>query len=291
MTVVLSGSGNSVTETVVGLGGEKPADIADKCRAIFDYEAAEKEPVRCDLCGNDNPIRTKMRDRYGFSVVLAECEDCGLLFLSPRMRWDGYERFYEGAYRNLVSVFHGREINADTIRGEQYTYGLRLSKVLKRVKPLPDRTPSPADRLTLLDIGGSTGMVAAALGREWYRASILDPSPVELKVAGRWGFEAMLGTVEAYDAGNRRWDLITMCQTADHLLNPLRALEKVRKWLAPDGIFWVDIVDFDVTREVKIDHPFNFTDKTARAMLAKAGFEIVHSERAPDGVHVGYVCK
>jgi hypothetical protein len=66
-------------------------------------------------------------------------------------------------------------------------------------------------------------------------------------------------------------------------------LAKIHDRLKPDGVFFVDIVDYAVTKELKIDHPYNLTEPTMERYLAQGGFTVMAKERAPDGKHVRYL--
>jgi hypothetical protein len=255
-------------------------------RAIFDYEAQPKEwvPV-CNLCGAEPDIDDQPEcDRYGYSVHVDICPFCGLTFFTQRMTREAYAEFYaSGAYRRLVSAFHGREINAETIQPEQREYAQYVYGILD---PWTETWGGSA----LLDIGGSTGIVAHHLATHiGCDAAVLDPAPAELERAD--GLLRFPGTIEDFDPQGRTWDLVTLCQTADHLLDLMGSLRKIRGLLSEEGLFWSDIVDFDKTQEVKIDHPFNLTERTYRAFLERAGFSLLQINYAPDGVHIGFLCK
>jgi SAM-dependent methyltransferase len=252
-------------------------------RAIFDYEAQPKQEVRCNLCNSTwaEPVGNG-QDRYGYTVGALECCRCGLVFLSPRMTKEAYARFYaDGTYRKLVSAFHGREINAQTIQPEQLVYAMELADFIG---------PFIGQAETLLDIGGSTGVVAGYLAQKFALVgTVLDPAPQELEQAH--GLLKIESTVEDWEPNGRTWDVITLCQTVDHLLDPMGTLKKLRGALAPGGLFYVDIVDYDKTRTIKIDHPYNLTRPTMAKYLAKAGFAgpYVPYDDAPDGVHCRFV--
>jgi SAM-dependent methyltransferase len=272
--------------------------------AIFDASAHLLQcQTACNLCGKaDIETRPMTRDRYGFAVRVVTCE-CGLVYLNPRMTKEAYKDFYQGPYRALVSAFHGREINAQTLKPEQREYARRLGDLLQ---PYLDKFMAQS----LLDIGGSTGTVAATLGSRFkISGTVLDPSENELNEASKAGLTTILGTMEDLDTkgickpGDEAcllphvhmvpgpFDLILLCQTVDHLLDIAGTLEKIHDCLAVDGLFFVDIVDFGVTKEIKIDHPFNLTPKTMKAYLDKAGFAVLKEHRADDGKHVGFVCE
>ena len=59
------------------------------------------------------------------------CRRCGLGFLSPRLTAAEYGAFYEDVYRPLVSAFHGRRIDAETVQDDQRGYAAELVELLR----------------------------------------------------------------------------------------------------------------------------------------------------------------
>lgn len=261
------------------LGWEPPADA---------LEAVE----RCNLCGSQGFVAITHRDRYGFPLSSAACTSCGLVFLDPRPSAAAYDAFYRETYRPLVSAFHGRLIDAATIEAEQTEYAAELGRLLE---------PFLAGRSggSLLDVGGSTGVVAEAIcGPYDLVGTVLDPAPAELERAAGRGLSTVAGTVEAF-APVDAYDIVLLCQTLDHLLDASGTLAKLRSTLAEDGILFVDVVDFrasylrgwSVEGATKVDHAYAFTEDTIEAALARAGLIVVRKSYASDGLHVGYVCR
>src|SRR6187397_1297873 len=141
----------------------------------YDYAARETEPVAaCNLCGSTDLVELSHRDGYPASLWM--CRRCGLGFLSPRLTAAGYGEFYEDVYRPLVSAFHGRRIDAETVQVDQRAYADELVELLRAHLREPPRT--------VMDVGGSTGLVAGAI-RDAFGAkpTVLDPAPDELEVA------------------------------------------------------------------------------------------------------------
>jgi len=268
---------------------------AERIAALgFDYAAESKARVeRCNLCGESVFVGLTHRDRYGYPAATSGCSRCGLVFLDPVMTRDAYAAFYTRTYRPLVSAFHGRLIDARTIQQEQREYAVERGDLL---------APYVAGRgyRTLLDIGGSTGIVADAFARRFdLRATVIDPAPLETVQAQALGLETIEGLVEDVDLGTRRFDAIVLCQTVDHLLDTAGTLNRVRQLLTPGGLLFVDIVDFraaylrnwSIEDAVKIDHPYYLTETTMVAYLIRAGFEIVRSDYAADHLHISYVAR
>jgi SAM-dependent methyltransferase len=267
----------------------------ERIRALdYDYAAQPAREVdACNLCGSAVFTVVTHRDRYGFPATACGCRRCGLVFLNPVMTPPAYSRFYVDVYRPLVSAYHGRLIDARTIQAEQRDYARERGDLLARY--LQGR-----DFRTLLDIGGSTGVVAHAFCERFgLQGTVIDPSPLEIDEARRLGLDTITGLVEGWDAGGQSFDVVVMAQTVDHLLDVTRTLAAIRGIIRPGGVFFVDIVDFraaylrnrSVEEAIKIDHPYYLTGFTMEAFLSRAGFEIVRADFAADHLHISYVCR
>ena len=280
-----------MTTTSTALAAERRERIET---LAYDYAAQPKRRIEsCNLCGHRELVVLTHRDRYGFNARADGCRRCGLVFLNPVMTAPAYQQFYVDVYRPLVSAFHGRLIDAHTIQAEQRNYAKERAELLEEFF-----TPKRGGRL--LDIGGSTGVVAHAFCTQFdLQGTVVDPSPLEIDEARRLGLETVTGLVEEWDAADRQFDTVVMCQTVDHLLDISRTLTAIRRLLRADGVFFIDIVDFraaylrnwSVEEAVKIDHPHYLTEATMEAYLRRAGFGIVRVDYASDHLHVGYVCR
>jgi 2-polyprenyl-3-methyl-5-hydroxy-6-metoxy-1,4-benzoquinol methylase len=271
--------------------------LADRRKRIarlrYEYAAQPKEAVSaCNLCGATRFVVITHRDRYGFPLQAHACRQCGLVFLNPRLTAETYARFYESTYRPLVSAYHGRLINAHTIQDEQLIYAAERIEFLR-----PFVSP---ELKTLLDIGGSTGVVASRIGAEFgLDATVIDPSPLEVAEARRIGVDTITGLVEQHDFGDRTFDVVILCQTVDHLLDVAGTLAQIRTLITSGGLLFLDIVDFraaylrhwSAEEAIKIDHPYYLTESTMTAYLRRAGFFAMRVDFAADHLHIGYVCR
>ena len=260
----------------------------------FDYASQPKHAIdSCNLCGGASFVVLTHRDRYGYPAQAHGCRRCGLMFLNPAMTAEAYGSFYVDVYRPLVSAYHGRLIDARTIQTEQRDYAAERGDFLA-----PYLGNKRGRRL--LDIGGSTGVVAHTWSRRFgLEATVLDPAPLEAAEAQALGLETVVGLVERHDFGTQRFEAVALCQTIDHLLDVSGTLCRIRELITDDGVLFVDIVDFraaylrnwSVEEAVKIDHPYYFLEFTASTHLERCGFEILAAEYSADHLHVGYVCR
>ncbi len=259
----------------------------------YDYiEQPSQVHDACNLCGATRFVTVSHRDRYGYPARADGCLRCGLVFLNPVMTAEAYAEFYGDVYRPLVSAYHNRLIDAETIQEEQHEYAVERAALL--APHLEGRGAK-----SLLDVGGSTGVVAHHLKQRFdLDATVIDPAPLEIDVARKLGLRTLTGFVEECDPGERQYDLITLCQTIDHLLDVSLSLRKIRSLLCDGGLFYVDIVDFraayrrngSVEEAIKIDHPYSLTEETVQAFLRRSGFEVLAVDYAADHLHIGYVC-
>lgn len=252
--------------------------------AIWDYENAPKEHVGCNLCGGPQGEANQGTDRYGYSVWTHTCPTCGLIYISPRMTAEAYSRFYRGPYRALTNALYRKmgeqEFTDAMMRRSQRIYAIQT------IERLAGYVPATAK--TLLDIGGSTGVVARVFSVALdLKPTVVDPAAHELPA----DFEVFPVQAEHFEPAGRTWDVVTMCQTVDHLLDVASTLAKVRALLADGGLFFVDIVDCSGPYQVKIDHPFYLTPKTMERFLRQAGFRIRDIRRAADVRHVQFYCR
>ncbi len=259
-----------------------------------DYNPCDGEMQRvetCSLCGECVFNEIEHVDRYGFEVSTAVCMSCGFCFLNPRPTNSEYSRFYREHYRPLVSAYHGRLINASTIQSEQKDYAANVVRVAGDV--LQGR-----DKNSLLDIGGSTGVVSRELqGKFGLAPTVLDPAPDELIIATESGMESIPALAEDWDPTGRRFDVVGIFQTLDHMLDPISVMRTARNVMPDTGVLIADIVDVrylihrnrSVSRSVKVDHPSNFSEHTAELMLRQTGFRVRKKAVSPDHVHVLYV--
>jgi len=245
----------------------------------YDYASAPKVVVlACNYCHSQASVTVEHSDRYGYRVPTQVCMRCGLMYLGEQLTAEGYRDFYATGYRPLLAWWSGRT--------DQLMVLEAYAAILAR-----DLRPSiPKGAETHLDIGGGTEYVAKAIG---LRATILDPA------AGPSKYERVRGLLEDYDPRGRTWDVVTMCQTVDHLTDLVGGLRKARSMVAPDGVFWCDIVDVwgaafrnkKFRAVLKIDHPYYLTEDNFEPVLAHCGFDVVRKIYSVDARHVGYVCR
>ena len=215
---------------------------------------------------------------------------CGLGFLSPRPTADAYAASTSDVYRPLVSAYHGRRIDAETVQDEQRVY----AEALRGFVAAHHR---PTDPASVLDVGGSTGIVAAAFAGDAVRLTVLDPAPDELAVAEAAGMEVIEGFAEDLRSGRASAGTScccarrsTTCSTYDATLRAIRGCWRpagTRSSMCSTSP-GCSPARASIEDSYKIDHPYYLTRTTALGFFARTGLEVV-GERMSDDGHWGFV--
>ncbi len=261
-----------------------PADLVrrrQRCRPVVEqlaqYEITRME--ECNICGSPRRAILANQDRYGFPARTALCLHCGLIYVVDRFTPNGYAQFYnDGCYRDLISGFKGKKQTIERIDKAQIAYTQTLLTSLSGLIP-------SGSGARLLDIGGSTGLVANEFRKQFdLQATLLEPSPAEAAAARKLGLNAVVGSLEQFYS-EEPFDVILLCRTVEHLFDLKVALTRIHNLLKPHGVFYCDIAEFmEICRRegppeacCKSDHTFWLTQETARGIFASLGFEIVSS--------------
>jgi 2-polyprenyl-3-methyl-5-hydroxy-6-metoxy-1,4-benzoquinol methylase len=230
----------------------------------FDYSKSSKINIDiCNLCGSNSFELYSHRDRYGLPVRSMKCKVCGLIFITPRMTDDFYDNFYKNWYRKLIAAFLGK--NEDDLARTR-SLDKSSDEIMKFLaKNMPDMQIH-----SMLDIGGSTGIFAekicSTLGCE---GVVVDPNRGELLEASNRGLITSCCQFMDYKT-DRRFDLISMLKTIEHLSDIKKVFLKLKNLLTPEGVFLISIVNHDWLIKMfkdrnictKIDHVYQLTDNT-----------------------------
>jgi SAM-dependent methyltransferase len=275
-----------------------PSDLnrrRKRCReGVQRVNRLEKTVVRnCSFCGCDRYAVLANRDRYGCDVRTAICLECGLIFVVDRPTKEAYATFYEqGIYRSLISAFKGAPQGVKGIQHAQVYYADTL------VRTLDGQLPK-ARGARLLDIGGSTGLVAKRFADHFgYKATVFDPAPDEVAAARALGLEAFVGSIEDFES-DRQYDVLLLCRTVEHLFDFKNALTRIRRLMAPGAYFYCDLSDYlEVCRREgppeatsKVDHCYWLTQESASAIFRELGFEVVSINVTMSPEQVGYLLR
>jgi SAM-dependent methyltransferase len=139
----------------------------------------------------------------------------------------------------------------------------------------------------LLEIGSATGSFLLAAQANGFAVRGLDLSSSFAAIARKRGITVDIGAIEDAELPHAQFDLVCNFGGIACWRDPVRALQRIRRSLKPDGIFVFNHFNADNPfarlwrkRHFEFNHAslVIFTDRTMRSLLNGAGFEIVHSE-------------
>ena len=192
------------------------------------------EHVECNLCGGGRfSLFAEMvghKTKELFRIVC--CDDCRLMFVSPRLTREENEALYDEAYFNgegfdpsvnYVSLDRQQDLRAGENRG-----------ILEKIAAL-----APGREVRVLDVGCGTGSLLAALVAAGYtRVTGVELSPYAAEIARRsTGAEVLTGDILDLPLDVEGFDVINATEVIEHLRDPRAFFARVQALLRPGGVF------------------------------------------------------
>ncbi len=218
--------------------------------------------VGCPLCGEWRAPR-QIRVAFDMIASVAECPGCRVAFQTPRPEAEASLAYMNWRWRGLGERDHYVEDTAN-----------QLGRARVQIGHLQEHVPQ---RGRLLDFGAGAGaFVRAALDAGW------DAYGVEQsESARRRGRETYKVELKA-EAGDDRYDVITLWDVVEHLREPEALLRMLAGHLKPGGLIFIETGNWENWRRVAerdrwglyfYDHQFYFTPPSLGAMLERCGFD------------------
>lgn len=254
--------------------------------------------VNCNLCGLDDwRVRFEATDKnakrpdsedfrctcagYGSHLRIVECQHCGHVYANPRWEADELLNAYE-------------DVKDETYVAERFG----RKRTFARHLHLLERFAGSADGRLLLDVGAYTGVfVETALEYGW-RAIGIEPSHWAASIAQKEGIPVIQGTLDSPELEDRRFDVITMWDVIEHLIDPSAELKKSFHLLEPGGLLAVHTMDIEsLTARLMGErwpwlmdmHIHYFSRRTLTKFLEKSGFKVIWSGAQGRYLSLGYL--
>lgn len=246
----------------------------------FDYVKSQFEHVSCNLCGRDDFFVLAEKTKNELMARTCVCNNCGLIYLSPRMTKESYGDYYRYFYRQDRSEIKHKEESGEE---ENFQSARRFGEALAR------RFSAFIQSGPTVDVGSSTGGVLAGMRDVVPSMQVfgIEPSLAESEYAREKGIETHTGLFEDFstkDIGSI--SQIVCVQSLNHLLDPRRFFEWSYEHLKDGGHLILSVKDFRyqcrrsgrVEAGVQIDHPYMFTPETLKLFVESVGFRVVSFE-------------
>lgn len=200
----------------------------------------EVDPIPCVCCGADAFVPQYRVGRHH----LVRCRRCALIRLARMPTPQALAEIYATEH-----YFHNPDFlegTPETLFGYQDAAAeaeLKVRLYARRLRPvLREAFPSPAGR-TWLDVGSGLGSTVKFARGEGFDAIGIEPNPAALARAREaHGDHFLSGWIEEVRV-DRTFDVISLMDVIEHLLDPAACLAWVRDHLTPAGIALVVTMD------------------------------------------------
>lgn len=107
----------------------------------------------------------------------------------------------------------------------------------RRLKVLNEEISGMPKNISILDVGCGTGRFLKALNKKGYKnITGIDSTQQMLNQARTQNkSKLILGDLDKYDFGNKRFDLILFMDVLEHVTDPIKSLRKYQNLLTPKG--------------------------------------------------------
>lgn len=239
------------------------------------YEESDVINVVCPLCGN-NEYKKIYKERGVLGIV--RCKGCSLIYVSPRLKnpehvyWGDPQKYFNEARL----IFEGK---APHHRDKNYEEDLKL---IFKYKPSGK----------FLDIGTNMGFFLNC-AKKWNVWDLwgVEPSPSLSDMARKY-FQLNIRTSFLEEAGfeDESFDVITMTDVFEHIADPSKMLQEIKRILKSDGILFIKVPNglfnyfkFKMAKLMgrlenynifdSYEHVVHYSHKTIEKSLEKNGFK------------------
>jgi 2-polyprenyl-3-methyl-5-hydroxy-6-metoxy-1,4-benzoquinol methylase len=237
-----------------------------------------KSIVPCPICEATSRKELIVLEQWR----IEKCRQCSIGILDPMPEKQELKRFYNRAYFE-DQYDDGLEPGTEAFqrRISQEDHRLRMFRRIKKSG-------------ALLDLGCGLGYFLYACRRAGYQVQGADLS-VSLAeyVEKRLQIPMIVAELEELDFPTASFDIITMWHFLEHTRNPSLCIQRVGRWLKPDGVMVIDVPNYESTDATKYwadwvgwqvpFHLYHFSPRALEYLLSKHHLKIIrrndyHSE-------------
>ncbi|MBN1898908.1 MAG: class I SAM-dependent methyltransferase, partial [Spirochaetes bacterium] len=231
-----------------------------------------KDVKECFLCGNKKfiPLYTVPDRHYGAKghFHISQCKNCSLVFLNPMPGKEDLNRLYpQDSYYSYQNFLQKKK-----------SWKYRLERFFIRIET-KDPLLEPGK---LLDIGCGSGSFLYDMRKKGWETFGVEISKNACDTGKRSGLNIFCGTLAEARFKKDQFDYIRSNHSFEHMVDPNRTLEEMRRILKPGGKVLIGVphiksMNATVFKEYWYYlgapfHPFNYSVITLQKMLEKHGF-------------------
>lgn len=225
--------------------------------------------IPCYLCGNTKCTKIHDNIRYDLPSRPFSCDKCGFVFLHPRMTPEDEKEFYEKTYRSTYNKQEAEKL-WETSLPEAKDRVLRFMHLYTKDSKI-------------LEIGCASGYFLFAIREHVKSVTGVELTTVFAHYARGRGLDVKGSLDEVPDNSQ---DLIFMFHVLEHIEDPIRFLEQVKRKLSNKGKLIVEVPNVNdilvSTYKIKnhldfyweIAHKYYFSKDSLKQVMDLAGYRI-----------------
>lgn len=225
-------------------------------------------PRSCPVCGHSNA--EDLFVKKGFCHV--RCQSCRLIYVNPVLTDDAAHKLYEQESSWVQVLDSGPQKEMDQ---KKFAYGLDI------VSPY-------LHGQRILDIGTGTGLFLEVARNKGFNPVGLELNRATVERLREQGFEIIDTVLENSGLPDHGFDLVTLWEVLEHIMEPAQLLAQITRVLKPGGVLLVLVPNADslVTRILHEQsgtfgghsHVNHFHRAVLARLLESAGFEVPITE-------------
>lgn len=204
---------------------------------------------------------------------LMRCDDCGIVFTSPRYTSEGLASLYASEYYERAADYFASQSAPPS---EDH---IRIARQAARYVR--------ASRPTAIDIGTGCGRQVSAFSAIGFRAKGTEPNDLACTVAQKNGRDVVNVAIEALPSAS--YDCVVALHVLEHVPEPLRFVEHMARIAVPGGIVMIEVPNFASAASRRLGarwrplypntHLFHFTPDTLANVCQRAGLAVLATHR------------
>jgi 2-polyprenyl-3-methyl-5-hydroxy-6-metoxy-1,4-benzoquinol methylase len=202
-------------------------------------------------------------------LPIVRCSGCGLVMTNP-----------QDDTATLARIYSAHEDKAYDLE-----YDSRRRGALEHFKLVTAYQVEPA---RILDVGCATGIFVCVAQDSGWQATGIDASEwMVARGSSRCpAAEFRVGALEDVTFPLKSFAVITLWDVLEHVSSPIQTLQRLRRWLSPDGWLFLSVPNADSIvarlmgrRWVLLlrEHLWYFSPRTIETLLSESGFTLVHT--------------
>lgn len=232
--------------------------------------------MQCIAC-NSNKFQEYSDTSY-LNIPSYQCEECNLIVTGETINEinEAISSIYSNKFWDEQKEIFGNidDTFSDTIsQGKQRNF----------ISQFKFSKPYFNNRKTVLEIGSGTGHTIFWLDQKGYQVTGIEPDLQNVSMINPKLKNSKILHCFIDDFDNvEKYEIIWMSHVFEHLSEPEIFLEKIKKNMSEDSIFFLEIPNCEHPSTLKDSifgspHVYHFTSKSIRKLCEKHGFEIISS--------------